>query len=90
MTDLDPRARSARRDVLALVTAYVDIADDATVPVDHPVRVLLGEVCAEPDFSVPYLLAITGALITEIAACSGTTTQELWQRRATRLAAGHD
>lgn len=90
LPQIDPRARSARRDVLALVTAYVDVADDAAVPVDHPVRVLLGEVCAEADFSVPYLLAITGALLTELAECGGTTPEDLWQSRATRLAVGHD
>ncbi|MBE8471065.1 hypothetical protein [Streptomyces justiciae] len=83
---LDPRSREARRDVIALVTAYVAIADDeGAPPADDPVRLLLAEVCAQAEYGTPYLLGLIGALLTELAQSEGTTAQELWRKRALAL-----
>lgn len=85
-TPLDPRAREARNDVISLVTAYVAIADDEDdVPADDPARMLFSEVCAEPEYGVPYLLGIIGALLTQLAEAEGTTPQERWRQLAVAL-----
>lgn len=91
MSATTPRPYAATfRDVLACITAYLHTADIDSPP-DDPVHGLMDDVIlANPEHAVPVFVGLISALITELAAETGTTRELIWQDLAARYALGLD